>query len=802
MLKCFRYIKSGVVLLLCVLLLAGCGAKEVETVVIQTPAPTTAPDITEDADKIVISEVMAKNRATLPDEEGKFSDWIELENISDSDVNLSGWFISDDEDELGWALPGIIMPARSRMIIYADGKDKADTYLHTDFSLSQGETVCLYNKHNYLVSSVLCESDTADVSIVRQADGTYKQSLYPTPLHENSAAGYDALQEALTAAGPLAIYEVVVSNFDSAVEMYLGYCDWIEVKNISDEAVQLNEFYLSDDDEDYRLWQFPQYTLYPGETKLVFCDDSGLSAANGVMHAPFSLDSVQEELYLYSESAGLIDYVPLRDIPYNCSYGRQDGENGWFFFESQTPNNANGKGYRRVSAAPVALEKDGVFNDVQSVPVALEAAGEIYYSMDGSLPTTNSTKYDGSFSVSETCVVRAISVEEGAMPSRSTSLSYIINEGHSLPILSLVSDNAGEFNRMYSNGMKNVELPGNLSLYESDSSFTIPCGIKMHGETSLILPKKNMSVRFRGAYGQDILNYDAFDGGVTEFTNLVLRAGQDYFRGIIRNEVCTNLALSASDNIVTQRSKHCVMYVNGEYRGIYTMMEKTNEQHYANLAGVSRDSVTVEESEVGHETQMYKDVFSFCINNDMSLPENYEHFCSVMDVDSLIDWIILEGVCANDDFTYGNLRYCRSSENDGKWRFMLYDMDSTLADTADAFYNVLSPYWLARRQVSLIIAPLLDNEQFVDRLLSRTAELLEGPLSNESIVKEIDRLAKIVAPEVERDYARYNMTLEKWEWNIQWMKDLIIKNDWAKVCENSLCDLLDLTEEERAHYFG
>lgn len=67
-------------------------------------------------------------------------------------------------------------------------------------------------------------------------------------------------------------------------------------------------------------------------------------------------------------------------------------------------------------------------------------------------------------------------------------------------MLSLVSDSPPEFNAMYSNGIKDLELPGSLSLYEEDGGFTIPCGIKMHGETSLILPKKNMSVRFRGAY--------------------------------------------------------------------------------------------------------------------------------------------------------------------------------------------------------------------------------------------------------------------------------------------------------------
>lgn len=799
MLKRFGY--KRVLLCLVAVLLCGCAKEEAEEA-LPTAVPTEAPDITLDADKIVISEVMAKNRAVLRDEDGKFSDWIELENISDTDVNLSGWSISDDEDESGWAFPGIIMPAGSKLIVFADGKDKSDAYLHTDFSLSQGETVCLYNKYNYLASSVFCETDKADVSVALGADGQHSLSLYPTPLYENSAAGYDAWQESLVPSGPLVINEVVTSNFGSAYEEKLGYCDWVEIKNISGSDVDLSDWYLSDDEEDYRLWSFGSGTLAAGKSLIVYCDDSDIGAGRGTLRARFNLDGEQEELFLFSESKGLVDYASLRDIPYNCSYGRQSGENGWFFFEKQSPREDNGQGYRRVSAAPRAVYADGVFDDVSEVPVGLKADGEIYYSLDSSVPTASSEKYDGEFSVNKTCVVRAISIEDGALPSRPATFSYIVNEGHSLPVLSMVSNDEDEFTWMYRGKIKNFETPGSLSLYESDGSFTIPCGIKMHGETSLVLPKKSMSVRFRAAYGDPVLEYDAFDGGVSEFTNLLVRGGQDFYSAIIRNELCTNIALSASDNIISHRSKHCVLYINGEYSGIYTLLEKTNEQHYANLAGVSKDSVEVVEAPVDQNSALYKEVFELCINKDMSLPENYEQLCSVMDMDSLIDWIIIEGFCANADLTYGNLRYCRSTENDGKWRLVFYDLDSTFHHTDHNFYNIFSDYWLDRRQISLIIKPLMENETFVDSLMSRAAELFEGPLTNEALIAEIDRLSTQIAPEVARDYTRFGRTYKQWEWNIQWLKDLIIENDWTQLSKRHLSRAFYLSEEQIAHYFG
>lgn len=767
-----------------------------ETTAATSPAPAEESPY---AGVICISELMTKNRAVLRDSDGDFSDWIELENRGGGPVTLSGWSISDKERARGWVFPEAEILPGEQLLVFASGKDRAEG-LHTDFSLSAGETVSLYDENGAPVCSAGCGGGDANVSLVFNADGSFAESLYPSPGFPNGPEGYDRWQRSLPVAGPVIISEVMPANFSVWRAGALGFCDWVEIKNISDEAVLLSDYYLSDDDDDYRLWRFPEINLAPGALLMVCCDDSGQSAGGTYVQAPFALDSVSEELFL-SGPDGLCDYVFLRDIPYECSYG-QSGDGGWFFYAAPTPGWENGSGFRRVSDTPLCLSGDGVFDGVSSVTVALSGAGKIYYSTDGSLPTENSALYEGPFAMEETGIIRAISVEEGAMPSRALTLSCIINQNHSLPVLSLVSDSPPEFNAMYSNGIKDLELPGSLSLYEEDGGFTIPCGIKMHGETSLILPKKNMSVRFRGAYGQETLNYDAFGGGVTEFSNFILRAGQDYYSAIIRNELCENLCLMSSDAVIAQRSKYCVLYINGEYSGIYALLEKTNEQQYARIAGVSRDSVTVIEAPVPYGSDLYEDVFRFCFSKDMRKAENYAHFCSLMDVDSLIDWIILEGYCANADLSFGNLRYCRSTENDGKWRFMFYDLDSSFFEAQNNFYNLLSAYSIENRQVSQLIGTLMGNTDFRGRLLARAAELLDGPLSNDSVVSEIDRLAAVIAPEVERDYARYGMTLEKWNWNIDFLRDFISARDWRQHNVDTLCDIFDLSSHEREAYFG
>ena len=766
------------------------------------PTSTPGPDpeeLSRGAGQVVISEFMEKNRTVLRDEDGDFSDWIELRNRSDEAVDISGWNLSDRENQLGWTLPEMSLQPGERIVIFASGKDRQGEQLHTGFSLSGDEGVWLRNEYGYLCSSALCADCDGDVSMALGDDGSYGQNLYPTPGYENTAAGWESFQQSLSCESPLIINEAQVYNLNLA-PVNKEYYDWVELKNNSGAALLLSDYYISDDRDDYLRYRLPEVELGPGEFILLYCTSEALP--EGYYAAGFELNSENEQLYLATAEGELLDSVSLKDIPYLGSFGRMAGENGWFYFSSPSPGSENSGGQRRVAEKPLSLTADGVYNGIEGMYVELSASGSIRYTLDGSAPTAESPEYTGPIYIDKTTVIRAVNFEEGALPSRTLSLSYIINENHSLPVLSLLTDSPAEFDTMYNAKQKGLELPASLSLYEEEGGFTIGCGVSMHGETSLVLPKKNMSVRFRGAYGQSTLNYDIYDGGVTEFTNLLLRSGQDFPISIIRNELSQELCAQATDKVINQRSIYCILYINGEYSGIYTLKEKANEQLYAGIAGVSRDSVEVLEANVSQGSDFYKDVVEFCRFNDMSLEENYSHFCHMFDVDSVIDWLILEGYCANTDLTSGNVRYCRSTENDGKWRLMFYDLDATFSTPASVFMNVLSEYAQQSRQFATFMVPLMDNGEFRDRFLSRGAELMGSVLTVENVMGEIDRLCAIVAPEVERDYARFGGTAADWEWSVEQLKAVLIDYDWQQLNIDNLCELFDLSSEEREHYFG
>lgn len=791
---------------LCALWLAACGSGEATTAesAAQTAtaesaisAPGTASEYTG---KLIINELMVKNRATLEDENGAFPDWIELKNASTEPISLNTFTLSDGEDKDGWTLPDITLSAGEYAVIYADGGDEAT---HAAFSLSLDETVYLRDLSGAIADTAECTSDKADMALARNAAGEWEKTRFATPGYENSMAGYAARQETLTRKAGLEIVEAVTANAGTLEQSELGLCDWVEIKNTADTAIPLGDYYLSDDDDILKMWAFPDEVLAPGESVIIICSSAEGEADEGYYHAPFDLSASAERLYISNSAGEITDYAYLHDIPAGGSMGRMAGEGGWFYFAAPQPRQEKTGGARYVTAAPECVVPDGVYNDAASVALELvseSADAAIYYTLDSTRPNESSTLYTGLISLDKTTVVRAVAVAPGALPSEVETFTFIINENHSLPVVSLVGDDPEELQRMYAAGRKGTEVGGHIAYYTADGGFSAPCGVDMHGETSLALPKKNMGIHFRSRYGEDKVKYDVFGGGVTEFKAFVLRAGQDQTRSIIRSELLENLCLQFSDNVPTQRSEYCVLYINGEYNGIYALMEKVNEAHYAALMGVTKDSVSVVKAPVKPGSEFYESVIRFAMNNDLTTPTAYAEFCEVLDIDSLIDWMIIEGYSANTDIASGNIRFARSTEGDGKWRLMLYDMDATLTESGSIFANVLKP---ESTQCAVFITQLVNNPDFREKFLTRAGEVLSTTLSNENVDAETVRLAGLIESEVERDSAvRITTTKAQWARAVDDVRANITERDWSGRSIQAIAKLMKLSAEEMQKYFN
>ena len=142
---------------------------------------------------IRINEFMASNSSALTDNDGEYSDWIEIYNPDDNDVNLSGWSLTDDKEDLQkWIFPDVVLKANSYLIIFASGKNLSDTNgeLHTNFKLNaDGEYLAIVNNEG----NVLSEFDPYPVQYNDVSysffENDFVYSTTPTPGKENIITG-------------------------------------------------------------------------------------------------------------------------------------------------------------------------------------------------------------------------------------------------------------------------------------------------------------------------------------------------------------------------------------------------------------------------------------------------------------------------------------------------------------------------------------------------------------------------------------------------------------------------------------
>ncbi len=141
--------------------------------------------------KIIINEFLATNATGLQDEDGEFSDWIELYNPGNTTINLQGWRLTDSKNKLDkWIFPSISIDAGKYLVVFASGKDRNNpaNNLHTNFSLSKDGEYLGVVEPNGTVSdeySPVFPPQQADISY-----GYYEGEIHffetPTPGEENT----------------------------------------------------------------------------------------------------------------------------------------------------------------------------------------------------------------------------------------------------------------------------------------------------------------------------------------------------------------------------------------------------------------------------------------------------------------------------------------------------------------------------------------------------------------------------------------------------------------------------------------
>ena len=148
------------------------------------------------AQNVVINEVAYTNRTLIEDADGDTPDWIELYNRSNVSIDLKGFFLSDDKDDLKkWEFPSVSISANGFLLVFASGKNRNNwPDLHTSFKLgAMQENVYLSDNQGVVSDSLLVRCSPADKTLGRYPDGSSIIKVFNNPSPNASNNNSDTL---------------------------------------------------------------------------------------------------------------------------------------------------------------------------------------------------------------------------------------------------------------------------------------------------------------------------------------------------------------------------------------------------------------------------------------------------------------------------------------------------------------------------------------------------------------------------------------------------------------------------------
>jgi hypothetical protein len=613
----------------------------------------------------------------------------------------------------------------------------------------------------------------------------------------------------------LVINEVMAVNAHTIMDPdYLKFSDWIEIYNQSANPIDLSNYKLSDK-LNKASWTIPQGTVIEGFGYMLFWADKKDKVKKGY-HTNFSLKSKGESVGLFDSHGTLIDGFdfPAQEADISCTFGN----NGNLVYMHPTPNSDNTQAIDQLSlsAKPIFSIASAFYENAQNVELSANNGATIYYTIDGSFPTLQSSIYQAPISVDKTTVIRARALEGDKLLSYAKTQTYLIGENTSLPVVSIATDDKylnGDKVGIYTVGTNGApaegceegpqianfyqswKRPANIDYFDENRvlGFSQEFDIKISGGCSRWLPEKSLSVKADSKYEYSSLKYKLFPHkNINKIKGFKLRSASQDWEGTMLRDAFMHQVIKDDMDVEYQDYRPCVVFINGKYWGIHNIREKKNETFLAeNHPEVDPKKVDILQEEgyvnEGHSTD-YEALIAYIKDHSLVDTNNYNEVASKMDIENYIDYIVAETYFANMDWPYTNVRFWRD-QNGGKWRWILEDLDLALGEPWGDFIekNMLemlmstenlteqNPLWS-----TFLFRSLVKNESFKTRFKEKYNSYLNTTFQTDRVITVLDNMTAAIAPEIPRHVLKWKdgtqyvfKSFEEWNDNVLHLKDVI-----------------------------
>mgnify|MGYP001049299610 FL=1 len=693
--------------------------------------------------RLFINEIMSSNGDTIMDEDGDYSDWIELYNGGKEKINLQGYFLSDNPDKRNkWIFPKVTIEPGEHLLIWASGKDKIGHTgeIHTNFSISSaGEPIILTEPGGRtIVDSVDVITIHRNNSYGRKVDGGEEWSFFsePTPGASNSeGGGYDTSLEAPAFSQEGGFYEegfplTLTSEEGATIYYTLDGSEPTEESIKYEGPIEIKREVLTSNHSPQRI------------------------TANNPPQSPLSfIETASDELY---------------------------GEWGYQRYKWHPPQGESMKG----TVVRAKAFKEGALSS--------QIATHTYFIAENiqdrfNMPVISiSTAKENLFDYHEGIYILG---------------QYFDSWRKKNPDKNVLGNAPANYNQEG----KEWERPIYIEFYEADGSlgFSQAAGVRTHGGFTRGWAQKTLRIYARRGYDEEsYFNYEIFPGRkkpesnetLQQFKRLILRgSGNDWTYTLFRDGFTQELVKDFQMD--TQGYRAAVVYINGEYWGIHNIRQRYDADYLNLNYNVDPNNVSIVEireleKAPREDSQHYIQMINFIKENDLSIQKNYEYVKTLMDIENFIDYHITGIYIANTDWLQNNLQFWRLKTDqyepnapyghDGRWRWMLYDTDMGFDFENTGMYTHNTLDWATTDrgkdrnapEYTFLLRSLLENPEFKAQFINTFAHYMNTTFHPDRVVEKIDEIENHLYEEMTHNIQRWiNFgSMKEWQENVAIMR--------------------------------
>lgn len=302
----------------------------------------------------------------------------------------------------------------------------------------------------------------------------------------------------------------------------------------------------------------------------------------------------------------------------------------------------------------------------------------------------------------------------------------------------------------------------NIQVFDENKELVLSqnVGMRIQGGVSRGLLPKSLNFYARDEYGDNRMKYDFFDTGYYPQRVTLSGGGNDYYSKMLDK---LGAELTEDLEFCKMTFKPYALFLNGEYWGFYHLTEKYDEHYIEHYYDVESDHVIIIKNgnlEVGTEEDYiaYIQMREFVENADMSLEENYQKACELLDINSFIDYFAAEIYMARQvDWPSSNYALWRSREcsnkkyGDGKWRWMLFDVNTAAFLDAYVDHDTLTYV----RNESKMFDNLYNNQEFKNTFNRRLLEMSDTIFKPSIVEQTVNEYIQLMSEPMNNNHKRF-----------------------------------------------